>query len=340
MNPSILPKIRRSLRMNWPKPVNFLPDPLKRLVMRGKWCDTGLMKDLLDQMSRRVMRHAQENHLDSAIPRVAIGAFRNPEPTMTAVAAGVCMVLQGAKQMMVGQKMLRYSAGSCFASLIELPTTCCIFEMDGDQPYIGTGITLDPQLLATLIAEMPAAPSKKETLGFHVERVSREVLEAWDNLLALLDTPDDIPILGPSRERELMYRLLQSPHGPLLRQIGREEGRLAQIRRAIDWMRQHYDESFAIETVAGIAGMSVSSFNRHFREATSTSPLQYQKTLRLQAARRLLASDMDATRTAYAVGYESPSQFSREYARLFGRPPKRDASQLRENIGDISGVVM
>lgn len=212
--------------------------------------------------------------------------------------------------------------------------------MDGDQPYVGTGLTLDHGLFTALIAEMPELPPQKAVLGFNVETVSRAVLEAWDHLLALLDTPDDIAMLAASRERELSYRLLQSPHGPLLRQIAREEGRLAQVRRAIDWMRHHFDESFSIETVAAVAGMSLSSFNRHFRAATSTSPLQYQKTLRLQAARRLLASDVDATRSAYSVGYESASQFSREYARLFGRPPKQDASRLRENIGAVSSIVI
>ncbi|WP_040501738.1 AraC family transcriptional regulator [Herbaspirillum sp. YR522] len=298
------------------------------------------MKDLLDQMSRRVLRHEDPKSLETAIPRVAIGAFRQPEPTMMAIGAGVCLILQGAKQMMVNQKMLRYSAGACFASLIDLPTTCCVFEMDGDKPYVGTGLTLDHGIFTSLIADMPAAQLKKELPAFNIETVSRDVLEAWDHLLALLDTPDDIPVLAASRERELIYRLLQSPHGPLLRQIGREEGRLTQVRRAIDWMRNHYDESFPIKTVAGIAGMSVASFNRHFRTATSMSPLQYHKTLRLQAARRLLASDVDATRAAYAVGYESPSQFSRDYSRLFGHPPKRDASRLRENLVDVSSVVV
>jgi AraC-like DNA-binding protein len=298
------------------------------------------MDDLLQQMTRRVLYHSGGQLTDTPIPRLAIGAFRQPEPTITAVAAGVCLVLQGAKQMLVGGKMLRYSAGGCYASLIELPTTCCVFEMAGDQPYVGTGLTLDHALFASLIAEMSAPPPEQPVMGFHIGPVSRAVLEAWDHLLALLDTPEDIPLLAASRERELMYRLLQSPHGPLLRQITREEGRLAQVRRAIDWMRQHFEEPVAIETVAGIAGMSVSSFNRHFRAATATSPLQYLKTLRLQAARRLLAAGTDATRTAYAVGYESPSQFSREYGRLFGRPPRQDASRLRENISDISSVVV
>ncbi len=298
------------------------------------------MDDLLQQMTRRVLRHTGEQMTETAIPRLAIGAFRQPEPTMTAVGAGVCMVLQGAKQMMVGRKMLRYSAGSCYASLIDLPTTCCVFEMAGDAPYVGTGLALDHGIYTALIADMPEMPADRGLAGFHIGPVSRDVLEAWDHLLALLDSPADIPLLAASRERELLYRLLLSPHGPVLRQIAREEGRLAQVRRAIDWLRRHFDESFPIETVAGIAGMSVSSFNRHFRGATGTSPLQYQKTLRLQAARRLLAADADATRAAYAVGYESPSQFSREYARLFGRPPKRDASLLRENLGDVTGIVI
>lgn len=241
--------------------------------------------------------------------------------------------------MLVGNKSLHYSAGACFASVIELPTTCCVFEMAGDKPYIGTGLALDYGLFSALVDDVPQGSSEPAAVGFNVGAVSRDVLEAWNQLLALLDRPNDIPVLAVARERELLYRLLQSAHGPLLRQIARDEGKLAQVRRAIAWMREHFHESFHIEAVANIAGMSVPSFNRHFRFATSTSPLQYQKTLRLQAARSLLAADNDATRAAYAVGYESPSQFSREYARLFGRSPKKDALQLRKNVGDVRSIV-
>jgi AraC-like DNA-binding protein len=298
------------------------------------------MNDLLEQMSRRVLRHARENHTVTPIPRLAIGYTRDTRPMFAPVGPGVCLVLQGGKQMLVGSKRLHYSAGACFASVIELPTTLSVWEMKGEQPYIGTGLALDHTLAAALIAELPEEAPRSGAMAFNVGPVSRDVLEAWDHLLALLDQPADIAILAAARERELLYRLLQSPHGPLLRQIARDEGKLAQVRRAIAWMRAHFDESFLIEKVAGIAGMSVPSFNRHFRAATSTSPLQYQKTLRLQAARRLLASDVDATRTAYAVGYESPSQFSREYARLFGRAPKQDAAQLREHIGSVASIVV
>jgi AraC-like DNA-binding protein len=298
------------------------------------------MQDLLDQMCQRVLRNTQEDRMDTSIPRLALGYSRQTYPTIGSVEPGICLVLQGEKQMHVGSRTLHYSAGACVVSIIELPTTLSLLKISGDAPFIGTGLTLDPALMAALIADLPADMSRSGAMAFNVGPVSRDVLEAWDHLLDLLDRPADIPILAAARERELLYRLLQSVHGPLLRQIAREEGRLAQVRRAIAWMRDHFDESFAIETVAGIAGMSVPSFNRHFRAATSTSPLQYQKTLRLQAARRMLASDVDATRTAYAVGYESPSQFSREYARLFGRAPKRDAMQLRQSIGTVAGIVL
>ena len=299
------------------------------------------MQDLLDQMSRRVLCHADGVRSETPIPRIGIGVlWRHSVPAMTMCGPGVCLVLQGAKQMLVGNRMLRYGAGSCFASLIELPATRCLFETENDKPYVATSLTLDHSLFIALMDDLPSTASNRTVPGFSVAAVSRELLEAWDRHLALLDMPGDIPVLAPSRERELLYRLLQSPHGPLLRQIAREEGKLAQVRRAIDWMRRHFSQHLPIKTLAEVAGMSVPSFNRNFRAATSTSPLQYQKTLRLQAARRLLATDSDAARAAYAVGYESASQFSREYARLFGRPPRQDALHLRENIGEIANIMI
>lgn len=298
------------------------------------------MQDLLDQMTRRVLRHTDGVALETAIPRVGIGVrWPQSSTAVSGCGSGVCLVLQGGKQMIVGSSTFRYGAGSCFASLIELPTTRSTFETDAGKPYVATSLKLDDALLAALLAEIPEGAAAKAPPSFSVATVSPALLEAWDHHLALLDTPEDIPILYPVRERELLYRLIQSEHGPLLRQIARNDGRLAQIRRVIDWMRRNFDQTTAIGILAEMAGMSVPSFNRHFRVATSTSPLQYQKTLRLQAARRLLATSSDATRAAFAVGYESPSQFSREYARLFGAPPGRDAAGLRQSIGSVSDVM-
>ncbi len=299
------------------------------------------MEDLLDKMCRLVQRHADPTRRATAIPRVGIAVLsQNGAPTMTMCGPGICLVLQGAKQMLVGDRLLRYSAGSCFASLIELPATRIIFEPDDDKPNVATSLTLDPDLCLAVMADIPSARSNKTVPAFNVAMVSGDLLAAWDHHLALLDMPSDIAALAASRERELVYRLLQSPHGPLLRQIARQEGKLAQVRRAIEWMRRHFAQPLPIKALAEIAGMSVPSFNRQFRAATSTSPLQYQKTLRLQAARRLLATNTDAARAAYAVGYESASQFSREYSRLFGCPPKQDAFQLRQSIGKISNIMI
>ncbi|MDQ0393773.1 AraC family transcriptional regulator [Labrys monachus] len=299
------------------------------------------MQDMLNQMRDRVLRHADPMRRETAIPRLGIGVLRQHSvPATTMCGPGICLVLQGAKQMLVGTKLLRYSAGSCFASLIELPTTRIVFETEGRKPYVATSLTIDPALCLAVLSDLPAAPSNKTVPAYNVTTVSRELLAAWDHHLALLDMPNDIPALAAPRERELVYRLLQSSHGPLLRQIARDEGKLAQVRRSIDWMRHHFAQPLPMKELAEIAGMSVPSFNRHFRAATSTSPLQYQKTLRLQAARRLLATDADAAHAAYAVGYESASQFSREYSRLFGQPPKQHASQLRANIGEISNIMI
>ncbi len=175
---------------------------------------------------------------------------------------------------------------------------------------------------------MPVA-AEGETRGFGVSAVTPDLLDAWARLIALLDTPDDIPVLAPIHEREILYRLLKGPQGGVLRQIVRTDSRLSRVRQAIVWIRAHFDEMLRVEDLAERAGMSPASFHRHFKAVTAMSPLQYQKTLRLQEARRLLIASGGAARAAHMVGYESASQFSREYARMFGAPPHRDAGRLR-----------
>jgi len=272
--------------------------------------------------------------MTTAIPRVSVAIARNNSgPDNTICGPGVCLVLQGTKQLVLGEETLRQDAGFSLATLVELPATRCLFETEKRAPYIAVGLTLDRNAFAELLADLSPFSSQRTVPCFSIANDSRHLLEAWDRHLELLDTPGDIPALAAVRERELLYRLLQSPHGVLLSQIARDEGRLAKMRRAIDWMRVHFDEPFSAKWLADIAGMSIPAFNRHFRTATSTSPLQYQKMLRLQAARHLLAKNTDATRTAYAVGYESASQFNREYARHFGIPPKRDALKLTKEFG-------
>jgi transcriptional regulator GlxA family with amidase domain len=201
-------------------------------------------------------------------------------------------------------------------------------EASRSRPYVVTSLALDRNTLASLLVDLPPDPIGPPSAGFGVGRVTPELLEAWNRLLALLETPGDVPFLAAAREREVLYRLLQGEHGPMLRQVAREDSRLSQVRRAMELIRRNYDRKLPTEELAAVAGMSIPSFHRHFRAATAMSPLQYQKTLRLQAARRMLATSTEAARAGYAVGYESASQFSREYTRAFGTPPMRDSARL------------
>jgi len=289
------------------------------------------MLEQLELLRALAARHAEGRMKATAIPGVAIHKGCTP----TEGAAGVfepklCLVLQGAKQIMIGDQLLRYDPANYFIASVELPATGWIIEASAAHPYIGLSLTLDWQHLAALISEMPGGRDMPG-IGFAVSPVTPPLLDAWLRLLRLIETPADIAVLAPLCEREILYRLLQGPQGNALRQIVSADSRLSQIRKAIAWIRQNYDQTLRIETLATEAGMSAASFHRHFKAATSMSPLQYQKTLRLQAARQLMIANKDATRAAYSVGYESASQFSREYARMFGAPPGRDALRLRNS---------
>ena len=296
----------------------------------------------LDEMGRRVLRHASGGGRDlmlrrSAIPNLGIAIVHRPTvPMSTVYDPMVCLVLQGAKVVMIGDQVLRYDPASCFIASLELPATGRVVEASADKPYVGLGLRIDRDALAGLMTEMEPRP-EAGAAAFAVTPVTPDLLEAWAHLLALLDAPGDVPMLAPLREREILYRLLQGPQGGLLRQIMHEDSRLARVRRAVLHIKAHFQETLRVEALAEIAAMSVPSFHRHFKAATAMSPLQYQKTLRLLEARRLLLASADASRAAYSVGYESASQFSREYARMFGAPPSRDAVRLRataEGVGE------
>ncbi|MGO4167801.1 helix-turn-helix protein [Novosphingobium sp. PhB57] len=297
------------------------------------------MQDTLNRMCRRVERHipgpSRDMPADMPVPRLRVHMACEAGGTISSrYEPMICLVLRGAKQVTIGNRVLRYDAATCFVTSVEVAAVGCVTEASRERPYIVTTLALNREVLAELLAELPRSSGPSEPAGplagFGVAPVTREILDAWEQLLALLDSPADIPILGPAREREVLYRLLQSGHGGMLRQIGREDSRLSRTRRAIECIRRNFDQPLRTEALAEIAGMSVPSFHRHFKAATGMSPLQYQKSLRLQTARRLLTASPDAARAAFAVGYESASQFSREYARQFGSPPTRDAARMRE----------
>jgi AraC-like DNA-binding protein len=198
---------------------------------------------------------------------------------------------------------------------------------------------LDPREIAELLLKsgMPPAPRKGSARGLYLSRTSDAMLDAVIRLMRLLDTPADAAALAPLAMQEILYRLLKSEEGERLARIGRSESHAHRIARVIGWLKAHFSETLRIERLAGEAHMSVSSLHHHFRAVTAMSPLQYQKQLRLQEARRLLLSEaIDAAAAGHRVGYESPSQFSREYSRLFGAPPSRDLQRLRQGASVVT----
>lgn len=265
----------------------------------------------------------------SAIPRINLHSAKTtswPVPTLYRPMLG--LVLRGSKSITIGNRRMHYGPDQYFIGSIEVPASSAIVEASPDAPYVSVRLLIDQDILADLVAEMPGSPDSN-VHAFELAGTTPELHDAWYRMLKLLDAPDEISTLAPLIEREILFRILRGPQGAVLRQASDADQRIRQIRRVIAHLRAHFTRSVAIAEMADIAGMSPATFHRHFREVTAMSPLQYQKALRLQEARRLMIAEGDATRAAYAVGYESTSQFSREYARMFGRSPGRDAAMLR-----------
>jgi len=245
---------------------------------------------------------------------------------------GLGLVVQGAKRTVVGDRVFEYGAGDFVVTSVDLPIASRITQASAGRPYLACGLTLQPAAIASLLLEASGADDvATPPCGMGVHAAPVELVEAMTRLLRLLDAPRDAPVLRPLVEREILWRLLCGPQGGRVRQIGLADSRLAQVRHAIRHIRQHYAAALSIEALAALANMSESSFHRHFRAVTAMSPIQFQKQIRLQEARsRLLADADDVAAVGYAVGYDSASQFSREYSRMFGAPPGRDAARLRE----------
>jgi AraC-like DNA-binding protein len=296
------------------------------------------MQEQLARLQVLAAKHARLGRITTPIPRLVLGMSREPTPPFPSLFEPMlCLVLQGAKEVMIGDRRLRYDPATCFVASLALPASGRIVQASPDEPYLSVSLALDRKVLAELLADVPANGDANGA-GFGVGPVTPAVLDAWWRFLQLLDAPQDIPVLAPLIEREILYRLLGGPQGNVLRQIVSADPRLSQIHQAISWIRAHYGEPMRIDSLSRLAGMSAASFHRHFKAVTAMSPLQYQKHLRLQHARSLLIGNEDAARAAYAVGYESASQFSREYTRLFGAPPARDALRLQRDLAALEGA--
>lgn len=269
---------------------------------------------------------------EAAIPRVKLFRFSTPtEPLHALHEPSICLVVQGKKRVLIGDQALDYDAGRFLAASVDVPVVGQVIEASKDAPYLCLKLEIDRVALAALALEMgPAVEAGDPSLGIALSETTPELLDAALRLLRLAETPRDIPMLAPLAERELLYRLLAGEFGARLRHLAHADSKLSQVNRAIDWIKQNFREAFSVEALACEARMSTSALHLHFKQVTSLSPLQYQKQMRLQEARRLIfAEAMDAARAAHEVGYDSPSQFSREYRRLFGAPPVQDVTRLR-----------
>lgn len=285
----------------------------------------------LAEMAALIARHTPDEGPNvSPIPRLSLGRFSTRTlPTPGLHDPAFCLVAQGRKQVVVGERTLIYDAARYLVVSVDLPVIGHIMEATAERPYLGFKLNLDMVALGELVADCDE-PLAGNPPGLAVFDVDPALIDAACRLLRLLDSPRDAAVLAPLIEREILYRLLRSDHGAMLRHIAAARGRLTQVSRAIGWIKRNYAAPFRIDSVADAAGMSPSSLHEHFRAVTSMSPLQFQKQLRLQEARRLmLAEAMDAATAGFRVGYESPSQFSREYRRLFGSPPASDIGRLR-----------
>lgn len=271
----------------------------------------------------------------SALPGLLM--FRIDQPNLYACSVYepcVALIVQGRKRVLLGDQTLTYDQDRYLITSMDMPVKSVVVEASPERPYLGVGLRLDWREIASLMLQTPPAPAASGVLDCRAMctgAVTVPLLDAFDRLLALLDQPEHIPALAPLIQREIYYRLLVGEAGARLRQIATVDSQSHQVARAIAALNARFTQPLPVETLAREAGMSLSTFHHHFKQLTTMSPLQYQKQLRLTEARRLMLSErLDAATAAFRVGYESASQFSREYRRLFGAPPSKDVADMRE----------
>ncbi|MEQ5843023.1 AraC family transcriptional regulator [Paraburkholderia acidicola] len=287
------------------------------------------------QELRALASGAGNRRTETGIPRVAMVQGEIPEHQLAAVYDPMInLILTGSKTMTVGDRTFRYDPATYFVMSVDLPAVGSVHPAATGKPYLAVSLTLDAAIVAALIRDLP--PRVSSTLsgsGFSVAPVNNELLDAWIRMLRLMDRPDEIAVLSPVYEREILFRVFQGPLGWMLRDIASPDTALSRVGVAINWIRGNFTEPIRVETLAQMAALSVSAFHRHFKAVTALSPLQYQKRIRLLHARsQLISGQGSATSIAFGVGYASPNQFSREYARLFGLPPSRDLARATQAL--------
>jgi AraC-like DNA-binding protein len=285
------------------------------------------------QIAELVARHAKDDSPESAIEGLFVTRRCAPSGRLHIdQRPSFWLVAGGRKCLTVGDEELHYGVGDCLLVALDLPATARITQASEAEPHLCVGVAINPARLAELIGRLPeqASATPSGMRGVAVNPASPDLLDATLRLLRLLERPQDVAAMAPLIEQEILYRLLSGPHGARLLHIAMAEGQGQRITRAVAWLREHFAEPLRIEVLAEHVGMSESSLHHHFKAVTGMTPMQYQKQLRLYEARRLmLVEGLDVGAAGYGVGYQSPSQFSREYRRLYGLSPARDIEALR-----------
>ncbi len=277
-----------------------------------------------------------EGRSDPSTAVAGLSLYRLHSPVEAVVGMhepSVCVIAQGAKRVLLGEDVFAYDPQHYLLTSVHLPTVVQVHEASKERPYLGFTLVLDLREVSRMMVDsnLPAPRAQKSGRGMTTGEMTPALIDAFRRLVGLLDDEEAIPILAPTIQREIIYRLLVGDQGARLRQIASAGSQSQQVAHAIEWLKENYLHPLRVEDLARRAGMSSSTFHHHFRTMTASSPLQYQKRLRLQEARRLMLIDrIDAASAAFQVGYESPSQFSREYSRLFGAPPVKDISSMRQ----------
>jgi AraC-like DNA-binding protein len=297
------------------------------------------MSEQIDKQRAEITQYIEsytgrDGAVATAIPSLSFIRFSEVTgPVYGVYKPSLCIIVQGRKEVLLAQESYLYGPANYLVASVNLPVAGQVTEASPEVPYLALKLEFTPSEILDVLREYQMGVDKKESAkrGMYVSNLETSLLDAVTRLARLLDTPKDIKVLAPLIRKEIIYRVLQGENGGLLKQIALEGSSTYQISDVIQHIMNNYDKSFKIEELAEIANMSVSSLHRHFKEVTAMSPIQFQKQLRLQEARSLLLSESaDAADVGFRVGYESPSQFSREYSRMFGLPPIEDIKRMRD----------
>lgn len=289
-------------------------------------------QELVGRMARIL---PEDGVLEGVFGILLARSSRPTQPLHSVFNPAFCVIAQGSKQVLLGEEVFRYDPGHYLISTVDLPIVSRVVEASEEHPYFSFRLNLDTSLVASVLMEsgVEIKTSDARVKAMDVSSIDNNLLDAVLRLVRLLDAPDEMQVLAPLIIREIVYRLLRGEQGARLSHLLASTGDARRISRAVEQLRENLDQPLKIEAIARELGMSVSGFHHHFKSVTAMSPLQFQKQIRLQEARRLmLGEDLDAASAGFRVGYEDPSYFSRDYKKLFGAPPQRDIARLRSNL--------